>query len=64
MSDAITFGIVGGYGTTGRVVVSELWKSCKGEILIGGRDATLRTPTIRSTAGYTKWAVENHDAIA
>lgn len=28
------------------------------------RDATLRTPTIRSTAGYTRWAVDNHHAIA
>ena len=28
------------------------------------RDATLRAPAIRSTAGYTKWAVENHHAIA
>jgi len=28
------------------------------------RDATLRQPAIRSTAGYTKWAVENHYAIA
>jgi hypothetical protein len=28
------------------------------------RDATLREPAIRSTAGYTKWAVENHHAIA
>ncbi|MBZ5538227.1 MAG: saccharopine dehydrogenase NADP-binding domain-containing protein [Acidobacteriia bacterium] len=33
-----TFGIVGAYGATGRVVASELWKSCGGEILIGGRD--------------------------
>ena len=38
MSRTVTFGIIGGYGATGRVVVSELWKSCKGEILIGGRD--------------------------
>jgi hypothetical protein len=38
MSETVTFGIVGGYGATGRVVVSELWKSCHGEILIGGRD--------------------------
>jgi hypothetical protein len=38
MSDTVTFGIVGGYGATGRAVVSELWKSCNGEILIGGRD--------------------------
>jgi len=38
MNHKITFGIVGGYGATGRVVVSELWKSCHGEILIGGRD--------------------------
>jgi MoxR-like ATPase len=28
------------------------------------RDATLREPVIRCTAGYTKWAVENHHAIA
>ena len=28
------------------------------------RDATLRVPAIRCTAGYTKWAVENHHAIA
>ena len=28
------------------------------------RDATLRQPAIRSTAGYTKWAIENHHAIA
>jgi hypothetical protein len=28
------------------------------------RDATLRAPAIRSMAGYTKWAVENHHAIA
>ena len=28
------------------------------------RDATLRAPEIRYTAGYTKWAVENHHALA
>jgi saccharopine dehydrogenase (NAD+, L-lysine forming) len=38
MNRTFTFGIVGGYGATGRVVVSELWKSCEGKILIGGRD--------------------------
>ncbi len=38
MSQTITFGIVGGYGASGRVVVSELWKTCNGELLIGGRD--------------------------
>lgn len=38
MSRPVTFGIVGGYGATGRIVASELWKSCDGEILIGGRD--------------------------
>ena len=27
-------------------------------------DATLRSPAIRSTAGYVKWAVANHHAIA
>lgn len=32
------FGVVGGYGATGRVVVSELWTSSSGELLIGGRD--------------------------
>jgi saccharopine dehydrogenase (NAD+, L-lysine-forming) len=38
MSRTVTFGIVGGYGATGRIVASELWKSCNGEILVGGRD--------------------------
>jgi hypothetical protein len=38
MSRDITFGIVGGYGATGRMVASELWKSSDGQILIGGRD--------------------------
>src|ERR1039458_1501603 len=38
MSRTVTFGVVGGYGATGRVVASELWRSCDGEILIGGRD--------------------------
>ncbi|MFZ2001063.1 MAG: saccharopine dehydrogenase NADP-binding domain-containing protein [Candidatus Sulfotelmatobacter sp.] len=38
MSRTVTFGIVGGYGASGRIVASELWKSCAGEILIGGRD--------------------------
>ena len=28
------------------------------------RDATLREVAIRCTAGYVKWAVQNHDAIA
>jgi len=28
------------------------------------RDATRRAPAVRCTAGYTKWAVENHHAIA
>jgi MoxR-like ATPase len=28
------------------------------------RDATLREPAIRCTAGYTKWAVENHHVVA
>jgi len=38
MSRTVTFGIVGGYGATGRIVASELWKSSDGEILVGGRD--------------------------
>jgi len=44
MTQTATFGVVGGYGATGRVVVSELHKACNGEILIGGRDpATAKT---------------------
>ena len=35
-----TFGVIGGYGSTGRVVVSELRKCGADEILVGGRDAT------------------------
>jgi hypothetical protein len=38
MTHPARFGIVGGYGATGRVVVAELWKSCPGDIRIGGRD--------------------------
>lgn len=33
-----TFGVVGGYGASGKVVVSELSKRCAGAVLIGGRD--------------------------
>jgi len=38
LTPTFTFGVVGGYGATGGVVVSELVKSCAGEILVGGRD--------------------------
>lgn len=38
MTRTVTFGIVGGYGATGRMVASELLKSSDGEVLIGGRD--------------------------
>jgi putative NADH-flavin reductase len=38
LSERPRFGIVGGYGSTGRAVVSELLKSGDGEIRIGGRD--------------------------
>ena len=38
MTQPLRFGIIGGYGATGRVVASELWKSGAGEIRIGGRD--------------------------
>ncbi len=38
MTRTVNFGIVGGYGATGKVVASELWRSCHGEIVIGGRD--------------------------
>lgn len=38
MSRQIIFGVVGGYGSTGRIVVAELHRSCDAQILIGGRD--------------------------
>ena len=31
--------------------------------VLGVRDATLRDPAIRHTAGYTKWAIENHHVL-
>src|ERR1700722_12733384 len=38
MSREVAFGIVGGYGATGRMAAGELWKSSSADILIGGRD--------------------------
>jgi saccharopine dehydrogenase (NAD+, L-lysine-forming) len=38
MNQPIKFGIIGGYGATGRAVASDIFNSCNGEILIGGRD--------------------------
>jgi len=38
LSQTVTFGIVGGYGATGRIVVSELSGTCNAKVLIGGRD--------------------------
>lgn len=38
MAQRVTFGVIGGYGGTGEAVVSELWRSSQGEILVGGRD--------------------------
>jgi saccharopine dehydrogenase-like NADP-dependent oxidoreductase len=38
MNQKVTFGVIGGYGAIGRVVASELWKSCSGKVLICGRD--------------------------
>jgi len=38
LSQTVAFGIVGGYGATGRVVVSELSRTCSAKVLIGGRD--------------------------
>jgi len=38
LGHSATFGIVGGYGATGRAVARELLKAGDGEILIGGRD--------------------------
>lgn len=38
MARSNTFGIVGGYGSTGTATATELLKSTDGQILIGGRD--------------------------
>lgn len=38
MRENLTFGIVGGYGATGRMVAAELHKATAEKILIGGRD--------------------------
>lgn len=38
MTPRTTFGVVGGYGAIGNVVVSELHRSSAESILIGGRD--------------------------
>jgi len=38
MNQRFTFGVIGGYGATGKNAVAELCKSGSGEILIGGRD--------------------------
>jgi saccharopine dehydrogenase (NAD+, L-lysine forming) len=38
LSQRVAFGVVGGYGATGKVVASELWKCSDGEILVAGRD--------------------------
>ncbi len=38
MNERLRFGIVGGYGATGRAAASEIWKSGAGDIVIGGRD--------------------------
>jgi len=43
MSRTHTFGIVGGYGSTGSAVAAELLKSTGGEILLGGRDRAKAT---------------------
>jgi len=38
MIQTARFGVVGGYGSTGAAVVQELYRSCPGEINLGGRD--------------------------
>lgn len=38
MNRNLRFGIIGGYGETGRVVAAELLKSTSAELLLGGRD--------------------------
>lgn len=46
-----TFGIVGGYGATGRAVVAELLKSSDGELLVGGRDLA-KLKSVAAELGY------------
>jgi len=38
MSHRVAFGVIGGYGATGRNAVAELLRSTSGDILIGGRN--------------------------
>jgi|SRR5579871_6047945 len=38
MAEKVIFGVIGGYGETGRVAVTQLYKFGTGNILIGGRD--------------------------
>ena len=55
-----TFGIVGGYGATGRAVIAELLRCSDGELLVGGRDpAKLESSTlVGSVWGSILWNQE------
>jgi saccharopine dehydrogenase (NAD+, L-lysine forming) len=60
-----TFGIVGGYGATGRAVVAELLKSGDGELLIGGRDpAKLKSVTAELRNGVSAARVDVLDTAS
>jgi hypothetical protein len=61
MSRTATFGIAGGYGATGRAVAAELWKSCDGTILVGGRD-TARTKSMAATFEKVAFMAELRNA--
>ena len=52
MSRTVAFGIVGGYGATGRVVVSEVWKSCEGKIRQSGRKRKSLISPASNARGY------------
>jgi saccharopine dehydrogenase (NAD+, L-lysine-forming) len=60
-----TFGIIGGYGATGRAVVAELLRSSDGELLIGGRDsAKLKSVTAGLGSRVSAARVEALDATS
>jgi hypothetical protein len=47
----VNFGVVGGYGATGKAVISELLKSEDGDILLGGRDGLKATAAAAEFGG-------------
>ena len=47
----MTFGVAGGYGATGKAVVSELLKSADCEVLLGGRDRSKLNSAVAEFGG-------------